>query len=234
MNLATRYQKSLAQANDPITRALLEFLLTRDDADPVAFGEIKATLFHGTPADMIDTMLKGIIPQEHGILGGDWLCVSPNDNMLSHFGENGVNGLVADNVVLNNCLLLGTRHLAFMLDLATGDNNDKNHQLEKWFETRGIESWKLQTEDLARAWHYLPPELEAFVWPDCHRRLIPGYGWNGACNHEAEISLTEAGCRVFAQAISQIVRHGKWQDHPKMSNATEPTGFLREQLKINI
>ena len=44
--------------------------------------------------------------------------------------------------------------------------------------------------------------------------MIEDHGWSGYYNHEAEISLTAAGCKIYQAAITHVVRKQAWEEKP--------------------
>jgi len=201
------------QSATGLDRAILDFLPYR--LDRPLLGALTLDLYHGTPSAEIDGMLScGIEPQTHSILGGDWFCVSPNDNVLRLFSEeSGDSGLAANSVPLPTCLFLGAIHASFVIGTATSDpDEDTRAEVEAWFEARGFDANAIADDDLASAWQHLPEGLDAFVWPCCYKHLRPDGSWSGPARSEAEIALTHSGCRRFQASLDQVVRQNEWSD----------------------
>ena len=208
--------KTALETKNPTSRAILELIFSHERGERPVLGNLKdLTLYHGTPEAEIDSMLtEGIMPQDHGLLGGNWFCVSPNSNVLQYFGEGDTNGFAAEPVSLERCLFLTDRLLNILFFVATGEGGkSKREQAEAWFEPRNIDYAQVDSDDFGKAWRHITPYLDAVVWPDCYNNLV-GSQWFGAYNTEAEISLTQNGCRAFQKNVVSIIRRGRWNDKP--------------------
>ena len=213
----------------PEATAFLELLQQRElgDKTPLVVSP-RMTVHHGTPKECIDTMLKNLCPYEHDMLGGDWFCVSPNDNVLRIFGEGGTHGLIAT-VEFENLLVLSKLAEASIFHLISGDNQTLEgfdgtlpHEkavtkLEEFFETKNLDWWRVKKEHLEEAWRKLQPTIDGIIWNNCWKTLRYSFGNNLEYNYqeanlEAEISLSPKGCQKFRENLIYVVRDGDWDE----------------------
>lgn len=179
------------------------------------------TLYHGSPTTgLAEIRRTGMIhPQEHGILPGEWFCVSPNDNMLRCFSDGeDLNGMIFEPEPLR-CLKLDWMHMALSSWESCAD-----------FEPDWLGKFP-EDESLARRLGYSQHRGDLGISESDFRALIPEwvdgliFPWTTICpfvgvsssswNDETEIALNERGCQKIWKGLTQLAIRGEWEDNVK-------------------
>jgi hypothetical protein len=154
----------------------------------------------------------GITPQSHGILPGDFFCISTNDNMLRYFADgDGLTGFHFEIGEPLRCLQLDWMHHALL-----AANECTTDYIPEW-----LSKCPRDSESLAYTLGYGKGRGELSIsrgeWdaicPDWVDGLIFPWGCDAAnYNSEAEVALTERGCRRVWQSIERLVVDSEWFD----------------------
>lgn len=172
---------------------------------------IDCPLFHGSPIAGMKAIYDygGIAPQTHGMLPGDYFCVSTNDNMLNCFADgDGPTGFHFAPTQPLRCLHLDWLH--FSLLCASESTTDF---IPEWLNKYPDED--RLAHDLGYGWRRGDMMITKEQWdeicPEWVEGLIMPWGCEArAWNSEAEIALTETGCARVWQSIESIVVYGEW------------------------
>lgn len=175
--------------------------------------EVRETVYHGTPLEGLLEIKKSgrVRPQSHGILPGDWFCVSTNDNMLRAFSDgDGLTGFVFAPPALH-CVELDWMHTALACAenmnmepdwLAKASDPDKERNL----------AYRLGYHDCRGDLAMEECEFRRLLPSGCDGIIFPWGHYARSWNDEAEIALTDEGCRKVWNHIRQIVIEGEWLD----------------------
>lgn len=230
MNSAEKEYRRLMRWAPPAIAALWGFLI-RDTQGQSALVSLEHDLVHGTPTDGLREMLaNGFEPQPHSIIGGSWLCVSPNLEMLKFFGEtkSRYNGFVAHDCPLENLLKLQQIHTSF-LQIIAGEYGNTQIAEQIWQQEREdprnvkIIRWMIRNELLDfegnvapifssgigdDIWKHFPPHIHGLMWPGCHSNFMSGQWLHDSEDNEAEISLTSSGAKIFEKHATTVYLEG--------------------------
>lgn len=176
------------------------------------------TFYHGSPSTGLAEIkrAKMIYPQAHGILPGDWFCISSNDNMLRCFSDGeDTNGMIFEPPVLQ-CLQLDDMHMA----LACWESSCELQA--DWLKEKPEEeavAYRLEysmgrgdlgmSEDDFR--EILPKWVDGLIFPGAV--ICPWGGlYPSSWNDEAEIALNQQGCEKIWPKITQLAVRGEWEE----------------------
>jgi hypothetical protein len=169
-------------------------------------------LYHGSPLSGLEQIRTAgrIIPQEHGMIPGNFFCVSVNDNMLHFFSEGEeTTGLAFTLRKPLQCLQLDWMHYALSASEAWPEEWPKDNQTEiRYAEELGYYDYTCRDG--------IPEDIFTDLIPSWVDGIILPWGiksWNW--NQEAEIALTKKGCKKIFPDLDQIVIRNEWFDLPE-------------------
>ena len=224
----------------PLQGRIWGFLSRGLDLEPT-FTSFKGDLVHGTPTEGLNQMVEeGFCPQSHSILSGEWLCVSPNTDMLLYFGETdrAYNGFHAPQCNLPNLLRLEDLHLDFLQAIAEDDGNldspewaraaalPRNQRLVDWMRRSKIIGPENAIDPeldhyAGMLWRNFPSHIHGLMWPNLHRNLYGGDYIADGPKSEAELSLTPSGAELFEKTVKTVF----------LKNEEIPIEAYRERLE---